>query len=171
MVPNELRKRSRSFCDGEPNGVKERIPVRVTSSVFKLAVDAEGVEEKTVDETRNSLDLTNCEYKGEEKKDLDPNWGQKDFYPEIIVTQCKSQVETISESEKLKSPKKKFLFTDFNERYSKRKKQIEQMKLHEQRLKEVSMEKYPFQWTKKKYTKSTFHFLYTLTTSSKESVN
>ena len=129
------------------------------------------MEERTANETRNSLDLTSCEYEEEEKKDLDPNWRQKDFCPEIAITQCKSQVETISESEKVRIPKKKFLFTDFNERYAKREKQIKQMKLHEQRLKEVSMEKYPFQCTKNQYIKSTFYFLYTLTTSSKESVN
>lgn len=166
VVQNKLQKKSRSFCDEKSKNIKERTPVDRTLQVFELALDVE--EKKAVNETRSSLDLTN--YKEEEKKELDPNWGRKNSYPEIIVTRCEKQVETVPELDKPERPKKKFLFADFNEKCTERKKQIEQMKLHEQHLKEVSMDKYPFQWTKKQYTKSTFYVLNTPSTSDEGSM-
>eukprot|EP00826_Nyctotherus_ovalis_P029999 TRINITY_DN2380_c0_g1_i1.p1 TRINITY_DN2380_c0_g1~~TRINITY_DN2380_c0_g1_i1.p1 ORF type:complete len:130 (+),score=41.00 TRINITY_DN2380_c0_g1_i1:251-640(+) len=113
--------------------------------------------------------LTSCEE--EEKKDFIFNFERKISYPEIIITQCEKQMEMTSEMEVNKRPKakRKMLFADFNEKHTERKKLIEQFKIREQQLKEVSMDKYPLQWARKEYRKSVFYEKSKMTTSNEES--
>lgn len=164
LVANKLQKKSRSFCDDKSKDTKEITPVgRTTLKVFELAADA---KVESAFELRNSVALTDCER--EEEKDPVFNWERKDSYPEIIITRCERQPEIIPEKEK---PKRKMLFADFNEKCAERKKQVEQLKAHEQQLKEVSMEKYPIQWTKKKYNKSTFCIISTTITIDEQRID
>jgi len=104
--------------------------------------------------SRSTLTLSNFE--DEENKASIFSTEEKESYPEIIVTECEEQIGVIPE-EKPKS-KRQSLFEGFNERCAERKKKIEEQKFHDQRLKEVSMDKYPSQSIKKSYKKSTFFY-------------
>lgn len=154
LTPVKRLKKSRSFCDEKSKGVKERTPVnRTTFQVFELAPDAKLSEEHPKFLSRSAVSLTTFEK--EEKKDSTFSLETKTTGPEIIITRCEQQV-SIENPEGSKC-KRKSLFEGFNEKCAERKKQIEEIKLHEQRLKEVSMDKYPFKSTKKIYKKSTFY--------------
>ena len=70
--------------------------------------------------------------------------------PDIIITPCELDTETINK------PKKKLLFADFNERHLQIRKEITKRIMLGERLKEDSMDKYPSNVCKKTYSKSMF---------------
>eukprot|EP00826_Nyctotherus_ovalis_P004006 TRINITY_DN10830_c0_g2_i6.p2 TRINITY_DN10830_c0_g2~~TRINITY_DN10830_c0_g2_i6.p2 ORF type:complete len:151 (-),score=21.52 TRINITY_DN10830_c0_g2_i6:147-599(-) len=124
--------------------------------VFEIAPDAKFPEDHPKFLSRSTLVLTSFDHEDKEKPIFACQ--EKDPFPEVVVTRCERQLDITKESEKTGRARGggKMLFAGFNERCAERRKLIEQRKLHEQRLKEASMDKYPHRWTKKKYNKSVF---------------